>query len=236
MADDAMASDVESLVMGSADVTAAMKKNWGWFLTAGIIMVVIGVIALAVPAAATVVVELFLGWVFLIGGIFEIISACTSWSSGSSVIRLLSGILSVIVGIILLTFVAQGVLVITLLLGIYFIVQGVVSLIWAFQARPLPNWGWVLFNGIVSLILGGLIWGEWPGDAAWVIGLLVGIGLIFGGWTRIMLAVAFRGLDEGVAAEEPAAPEPTPADEAAANPVEESDGPENQAEPTIREE
>ena len=226
MTDEAMAGEVEGLMVGSADMNAVLKKHSGWFIGVGIVMVILGVIAVAVPPLATLAAELILGWVFLIGGVFEIIHAVTSWKGSGPVIRLLSGVLSLLVGIMLLAFPLQGILTLTLLVAALFIVQGVFKLIWTFQVKPLPNWGWVLFDGIVSLVLGVIIYAEWPKDASWAIGLLVGIGLIFGGWTRIMLAMAFRGLGDGEATEgDPAVSEDG-----------DPQGPRDQGEPSTREE
>ncbi|MEW6360317.1 MAG: HdeD family acid-resistance protein [Planctomycetota bacterium] len=176
--------------------TAAGATPWGWFFAFGVILLVLGTAAIAVPLAATVAVELLLGWVFLIGGVAQGVHAFHSRRWGGVILRLLNGALGVVVGLLLLANPLKGVLALTLLLAIFFFVAGALKIVAALQIRSLAHWIWVLVSGVIDLVLGGLIWQEWPGSAVWVLGMLAGISLIFNGWATIAFALAVRSAAE----------------------------------------
>lgn len=153
----------------------------------GIIMLVLGIIALIEPwFLASIAVEVVYGWLLLVYGIVQFIYAFKSRSVSGILFRLLFGIISIITALFLLFYPLAGVYTLTLVLGVYIFLDGVFRVIMAFQLRPLPKWGWVLFNGIVSIILGILIWSQWPFDATWMLGLYVGISLIINGIEAII--------------------------------------------------
>lgn len=102
------------------------------------------------------------------------------------------GLLYISTGVFLLANPLEGVLTLTLTLGIFLLIEGIFEIAFAFQVRPQPSWVWLLGNGVTTLLLGGLIWAQWPFDGAFAIGLLVGISLLFSGFSRIALAVASR--------------------------------------------
>ena len=85
-----------------------------------------------------------------------------------------------------------GVLTLTMILAAFFVVEGIFKIVMAIQMRSMPNWGWMFISGLIALVLGGLIWVGWPATAAWVIGLLVGIDLIFGGWAMMFISLAVK--------------------------------------------
>ena len=178
------------------DVMNTMQKSWGWILALGIVSVVLGMVALVVPMVVTLGMDLFIGCLLLIGGIAQLIHTFGSRGWDGPLLRILMGILSALAGVILLTRPLTGILTLTILLAAFFIVNGVFKIILALQLRPGGNWVWALVDGIVVLVLGVLIYAEWPQDAQWVIGLLVGIGLIFSGWTWVMLALGVRGMTQ----------------------------------------
>jgi uncharacterized membrane protein HdeD (DUF308 family) len=128
----------------------------------------------------------------MIGGIAQGIHAFMVKGWGGFLLELLSAALYLVVGILLLVNPVEGALALTIVLAVFLIVEGIFKLIMAFRVRDHRGWGWLLASGILSLILGVLIWAEWPASGVWVIGLLVGIQLLFTGWSLVMLALAAR--------------------------------------------
>lgn len=169
-------------------MSEAIQKTKGWFLGAGIIMILLGMMAISVPLVAAIAIEALFGWLFVIGGIVASIHSFRALNSGKCLLRLLSGIFYIAIGTIFLVYPMQGVLTITLLLAILFSFEGIMKIAVAVQLRSKPNWGWLLASGIAALILASLIFSGYPGSATWVLGLLVGINLIFSGWTMVMLS------------------------------------------------
>lgn len=177
----------------------ALSRNWGWLLALGILMVVLGIFAIGAPAVATIAVQLVLGWILLIGGIGQGIHAFMVKGWGGFLFQLLSAALYLLVGILLLVNPVEGALALTFVLAVFLIVEGIFKIILGLRVRPHAGWGWLLASGILSLILGILIWSEWPVAGLWVIGLLVGIQLLFTGWSLVMLALAARARRQGTA-------------------------------------
>lgn len=170
----------------------ALSRNWGWLLALGILMLILGVLLIGAPMVATLAVQIFLGWILLIGGIAQGIHAFMVREWRGFMLELLSGILYLVVGILLLNNPVQGALALTLVLAIFLVVEGIFKIVMGFQVRGHDGWVWLVASGVLSLILGAMIWSEWPSSALWVIGLLVGIQLLFTGWSLIMLALAAR--------------------------------------------
>ena len=165
-----------------------MRETKAWFLGAGSILILLGVAAISVPLAASVAIEVLIGWIFLMSGVVTIVHSFRALSPGKCILRLLNGIFYLAIGIIFLGYPIQGVLTLTLLLAILFLFEGVIKIAVAVQLRPKPNWGWMLASGLAALILAAMIFSGYPGSAAWILGLLVGLNLIFSGWTMIMLS------------------------------------------------
>ena len=154
----------------------------------GVLMVILGLVAIARPVYATIASTLVFGWLFIIAGIAQIVYAFDSRGAGQVIWKLLLGILYVVSGVIVLSNVLSGALALTLILGITIFVQGVIQVIFAFRIRPARVWGWLLFSGILGIILGIFIWSEWPFNAAWIIGLWVGINLLADGIWMLTLS------------------------------------------------
>ncbi len=169
-----------------------LRRNWKWLLTLGIVWIVLGSIAVVIPFTATLALELVLGAIFAVGGIAQLVQAfrCRGWRGLA--LHVVSGVLALVLGGMLLFFPRQGVLTLTLLLSVFFIIEGVVKVVSALQHRSFAYWGWMLFSGLLGIIIGVLIWLGWPSSAVWVLGLLVGIELIFSGWAMVMLAISVR--------------------------------------------
>jgi uncharacterized membrane protein HdeD (DUF308 family) len=172
----------------------AIHEHWGLFLAEGIILVILGLIAIVLPPLATITFTIIIGWLFLISGIVGL--ATTFWMRHAPGFwwSLLSGILGVAAGIVLLIWPISGALSLTLLLSAFFIVEGVASIMYAIDHRNqlTGRWGWMLLSGIVDLILAAIIVAGLPGTAAWALGLLVGINMLFGGTAMIGMALAAR--------------------------------------------
>jgi len=172
------------------DPVEALHKQWGWLLALGIAMIALGAVAIAIPMAVTVAVELLLGWIFVIGGFVQGTHAFRSRGEKGAFLSLLGAALYLAVGILLLAFPLQCILTLTLLLALFFLMEGVFKMAAAWQVRSMHNWGWLFFSGVVAFALGVFIWLVWPTDAAWLLGLLVGVDLIFGGCCTVMVATA----------------------------------------------
>jgi uncharacterized membrane protein HdeD (DUF308 family) len=169
-----------------------LSRNWGWLLGLGIVMIILGVLAIGAPGVATIAVQFALGWILVIGGIAEGIHAFMARGWAGFLLELLSAILYLAVGILLLVNPVGGALALTIVLAVFLIVEGIFKIITGLRVRDHRGWGWLLASGILSVILGLMIWAEWPASGLWVIGLLVGIQLLFTGWALVMLAMAAR--------------------------------------------
>lgn len=169
------------------------SKNWGWVLVSGIAFVVLGVIALAFSVMTTLASVFVLGWILAFAGIFEAVHAFKLPRWSGFLLELLAAILYVVVGVLMIVRPAAGALSLTLLIGAFFLVGGIFRIVAAAAMRP-PNWGWLLVSGIVTLLLGLLIVAEWPASGLLVIGMFLGIDLIFSGTSLIMFAFGLRSL------------------------------------------
>ena len=178
----------------------ALSRNWGWLLALGILMIILGVVAMATPVVATIAIQVMLGWLLVISGIAEGIHAFMVKEWRGFLLELLSAVLYLGVGLLLLVDPLKGALALTLILAVFLLVEGIFKIITALRVRDHRGWGWLLASGIVSVVLGVLIWKQWPTSGLWVIGLLVGIQLLFTGWSLVMLALVARGHRQAMAA------------------------------------
>jgi uncharacterized membrane protein HdeD (DUF308 family) len=178
-------------------VASSLHEHWKLFLVEGIVLVVLGLIAIVVPPIATLAVEILFGWLFLISGIMGLITTFWMRQAPGFWWSLLSAALGTAAGIVLLAWPLSGVLSLTLVLIVFFAIEGGVSIMYALEhKRELSGrWGWMLASGVVDLILAVIILAGLPGTAAWAIGLLVGINMLFGGSALIAMALHARELD-----------------------------------------
>ncbi|MBD8897357.1 HdeD family acid-resistance protein [Rhodanobacter sp. DHG33] len=176
-----------------AAIAGELRHNWGWLLALGVLLLMLGIVALVDSVVATVTSALVFGWILLLAGIIEGVQTFRHRGSGHLLLHALNAVLAVVVGFMLLRNPLAGAVVMTLLLAIYFVVGGVFRIVagWGVHA---PGRGWVILNGIVTLVLGVLIWAQWPASGLWVIGLFIGIDLIVVGWSQVMTALAVRSL------------------------------------------
>ena len=182
-----------SAVTMDPEVRDGLRRSWRALRAIGIVAIVLGSVAILVPAVASVGTAIFIGWILLIAGAFLTAAAFTAHSLGTVVLRLLWAALTVIVGIWLIVEPHNGTLTLTLVLGIYFLFMGLTRIAVAFVARGQQGAGLAGLSGFASLLIGVLILVEFPSSADWAIGLLVGIDLIIAGWT--LLGIALVGKD-----------------------------------------
>ena len=174
-------------------MAATIHAHWKLVLAQGILLMVFGLLAVAMPNIATLAVEIFVGWLFFIAGIFRAVSVWHARQMPGFGWSMLSGLLAVLLGLILIARPLAGVLTLTMVLIAFFILEGITAIVVAVQHREhLRSWGWVLFSGIVDLLLAYLIWAGWPNSTDWAIGLLVGINMVFLGLSLLMTALAAR--------------------------------------------
>jgi uncharacterized membrane protein HdeD (DUF308 family) len=169
-----------------------LSRNWGWLLALGILMIVLGAVAVAAPVVATIAVQFMLGWLLVTSGIAEGIHAFMVQGWRGFLLELLSAVLYLGVGVLLLVNPMEGALALTIVLAAFLVVEGIFKIIMALRVRDHDGWGWLLASGTLSVVLGVLIWAQRPASGLWVIGLLVGIQLLFTGWSLVMLALAAR--------------------------------------------
>jgi uncharacterized membrane protein HdeD (DUF308 family) len=188
-------SPTEDVSHFKAGVIKAIHSHWKLFLIQGIVMIVLGFIAISVPLVTTLAAEIFVGWLLIVGGIVRIVSLPRSKLTPGFWWSLLTAVVVSLLGVLLISQPLKGVLTLTAILVALFILEGVVALLMAFELRKhLQSWGWTLFKGVVDLWLAFLIWSGWPGSATWAIGLLVGVNMLFFGVSLAMTALAARNL------------------------------------------
>lgn len=183
---------------GNANLAAALHKSlhehWRLLLVEGIILVVLGMAAILVPPIAGLAATIFLGWLFLIGGIVGLVATLRARHAPGFGWALLSAVVALLAGGVLLWNPLQGLLTLTYVLIAYFIVDGVLMIIFAIAHRRelSGRWEWLLLNGVIDLVLAALILTGLPGSFTWALGLLLGIDLVFGGTSLIAMALAAR--------------------------------------------
>jgi uncharacterized membrane protein HdeD (DUF308 family) len=176
------------------DVREGLRRGWKALMAVGALAIFIGCVAILVPAVASVGTAIFIGWILVIAGAFLVAGAFAAQTVGSVVLRLLWAFLTVIVGLWLIVEPHNGTLTLTLVLGLYFLFMGVTRIAVAFAARGQQGAGLVGLSGIAGLLIGILVLVEFPSSADWAIGLLVGIDLIFAGWTLVSVALVGKEL------------------------------------------
>jgi uncharacterized membrane protein HdeD (DUF308 family) len=170
---------------------AHLQEHWLLLLILGIVLVLVGTMAISAEFFATLATVEFIGMLLLIGGILEVVGALTTRDGGDFWINMLTGVLSTVVGLLMMHHPGVAAAAVTLMLAASFIVGGILRVIAAATDR-FYGWPWALVSGFISLFLGIYIWRHFPTSALWVIGLFVGIDLIFAGWTWIFLALGVR--------------------------------------------
>lgn len=172
----------------------SLHAHWRPFLVEGVVLLILGILAIVVPPIATFAVEILIGWLLLISGIVGLIATLRMRGAPGFWWSLLSAVLGIVAGVVLLRWPLSGALSLTLILTAFLTIEGVASIFYALEhKRELSGrWGVMLLSGIVDLVLAGMIFAGLPGTAAWAIGLLIGINLVFGGAALIAMALHAR--------------------------------------------
>lgn len=173
---------------------SALHEHWVLFLVEGVVLLVLGATAIALPVLATVAFTIILGWLFLVSGVVGLFT--TFWMRGAPGFwwSLLSAVLGIVVGVLLLASPIMGAVSITIVLIAFFIIEGVASIMFALEHKREMSgrWAWMLVSGIIDLVLAAMIFAGLPSTAAWALGLLVGINMVFGGAALIALSLDAR--------------------------------------------
>lgn len=181
-------------VQGLQGLLAAKAKITGWYITTAVLFILLGAFAVVEPAAAGLGVTVLVGWMLIFGGVAHLIGACAGGAAKEIIFQIAVGIAYLVAGRYSLTHPHLAIGTLTLLLGAVILTGGVVEIISYFRLKSQDASGWILFNGIVTLILGGMICFHWPSSSVWAIGIFVGLTLFMTGMTRLMFALTARKL------------------------------------------
>ncbi len=178
--------------MNKTTIRAIARESINWSIGLSVAMILLGLLALATPLATGIAVTAIVAWGLLLLGFLHFWFAWHTRGAGSLVWELLIGVLYCFVGSFLLTHPLTGLVTLTLLLGTYLLIKGIVEIIGSLSVRPVPGSGWLLVDGVISLVLASLIWLHLPSSAVWIIGTLIGISILFSGLSRLFLSLAAR--------------------------------------------
>jgi len=178
----------------------ALRTHWKLFLFQGIVMLVLGILAVIAPSTATFAVDVFIGWLFLISGIAGLVAMFSAHDVPAFLWALLTAALSWTIGILLIWKPGAGAASLTILLTVFFLAEGLFQVVGSFAYRSVVpgSWGWMLLSGIADFILAAIVIFAWPGSATWTLGLLVGVNLITSGAAIVFTAIEGRNLVSAV--------------------------------------
>jgi uncharacterized membrane protein HdeD (DUF308 family) len=178
--------------MSTPSLIQEAKKRSGWSIFMGVLSAILGLFLIAYPLATATITTVLLGWTLIFVGVAQFVFALHSQTPGNFFLKLLAGLLYGITGVALAFAPFAGVEALTALLGTLLLVQAGLATVTALQIRPLEGWGWFLFDAATSLCLGLLIIVKWPSSSVWAIGTLVGVAVLMGGISRVMVASKIR--------------------------------------------
>jgi uncharacterized membrane protein HdeD (DUF308 family) len=181
------AGDTMATTQGSISDAGAPTEGRGWVVFWGILLIVTGVLAILMPGVAALATALTLAWLLIFAGIVELVHAIQTRQRSGFGWKLASGIVTLLLGLAILLFPLAGIASLALMIGAFIFVGGIFRLMLAFRLRPQKGWGWVLFDALLSIVIGGLIAWGWPASSIAFIGLLTGFWLLFTGIWRIIL-------------------------------------------------
>jgi uncharacterized membrane protein HdeD (DUF308 family) len=190
---------MSSAAASSGSVPTIVKKSLGWSIAISVVMIAAGILAMIIPPAAGLAVTVFVGWVLVFSGLLHFVYAWQSREARASLWEVLVGILYVFIGGYLLWNPIIGLASLTFALAVYLFFEAVLEFVLAYRLRPAPGSGWLAVDGVITLILAILIWRTWPSNTPWVLGLLVGISMLFSGVARLMLSLAAKHVVEKLA-------------------------------------
>ena len=169
-----------------------VKKASGWSIALGILMILVGMLAILSPLVAGVFAVYIVAWTAIINGVVQLVYGFRTHVGGKMILEILLGLLYIAAGCFILIHPAGGLLALTLVIACFLLIYGVFALVLAFQLRPHTGWGWILFDAVLTILLGILIWLHWPVNSGWIVGTLLGISFISSGVSRLMLSMAVR--------------------------------------------
>jgi uncharacterized membrane protein HdeD (DUF308 family) len=175
------------------------KKAGGWLIAMAVVFIVLGIFAIVEPGVAGLAVAILVGWLLIFGGVTHFITSFSGGGVGRVIWQVLLGIIYVIGGIYFLSHPLLGLGTLTLFLAVIILAEAALEFVAYFRWRSESGSGWLLVNGLITLLLGGLIWVHWPSSSVWAIGTLVGVNLLMTGFSRLMLGIAARRLAGAVA-------------------------------------
>ncbi|WP_263368243.1 HdeD family acid-resistance protein [Edaphobacter bradus] len=176
----------------STPLAAMAHRSINWSIFLSVLLILAGFLGLVAPGISGLGVTLFFGWLLTVSGATHLIFAWKVHTTGRTLWELLVGLVYLFAGIYLILHPVAGLLTLTLLLAAYLLFEGIFELILGFRLRPHAGWGWTLFDGVVTLVLSFMIWRTWPFSTVWAIGTLVGISMLFSGFSRLMLSLSAR--------------------------------------------
>jgi|ERR1700722_18288903 uncharacterized membrane protein HdeD (DUF308 family) len=171
---------------------AILKKASGWSIALGVLMIIAGIIAMVEPGISGLFITIVVGWSAIFNGVAQTIFGVRTHGGWHVLLEVLLGIIYIIAGIYLLIHPVGGLLALTLIMAWCLFIYGIFALFLAFRIKPRSGWGWVLFDGIITILLGLLILKHWPMNTEWVVGTLFGISIFMSGVTRLMMSLALR--------------------------------------------
>jgi len=167
-------------------------ERTGWMMIWGIVMLICGIAAIALPWASGIGVVIVVAWVILFAAVSHLVFAFHTHGVGGVLWQILLALIYGAAGVFMLMNPLAGLVTLTLVLAIFLLIEAALETALYFQVRGKVNAGWILFDAIVTLILAILIWSQWPSSALWFIGTIIGVSLIFSGISRLSLASAMR--------------------------------------------
>jgi uncharacterized membrane protein HdeD (DUF308 family) len=171
---------------------ALVPQAINWSIALSILLIIAGLFAICVPLISGVGITLLFGWLMILSGITHFIFAFKTHTTGGVIWELIIGAVYLFTGVYLIMHPLDALLVLTLILACYLFFEAIAEFIQYFQLRPRHGAGWILIDGIITLILAIMIWRSWPASSVWVIGTLVGISMLFSGFSRLMLSLAAK--------------------------------------------
>jgi uncharacterized membrane protein HdeD (DUF308 family) len=197
-----MAAGSEDVRVAGYQIGGAIRRHWALFLTEGIVLVILGILALLAPVIASVAATVLFGWLLLLSGIVGLVTTFRARQAPGFWWSLVSALIGIVAGVLLIGWPLLGTLSLTAVLIAFLFAEGAVTILYALEHRNALSgrWGWMLASGIVDIGLGVLLLIGLPGTALWALGLLLGINLIFGGWALIFMALHARPKSAAAAA------------------------------------
>jgi uncharacterized membrane protein HdeD (DUF308 family) len=178
--------------MSLGAIRGIARESIGWSIGLSVLLILIGLFALAAPLLAGVAVTAWVAWLLILGGFGHLALAWHVRGAGAAVWETLIGLAYIAIGVFLLMHPLAGLVSLTLALGAYLLAKGIFELVMGLRLRPLPGSSWLVVDAIISLILAVVIWRHLPSTAGWVVGTLVGFAILFSGISRLALSLAAR--------------------------------------------